>query len=81
MLTLKFIQENNIDILHNHWYKNDLLGLLAVRDRKCRIVTTPHGWSKIVTDLEGTDRRLATETELIALFEHFIFILIIMMIF
>jgi glycosyltransferase involved in cell wall biosynthesis len=34
-----------IDVLHTHFYKTDLIGLLAVRGTGCRIVTTPHGWS------------------------------------
>ena len=43
-----FIRENNINILHTHWYKTDILGLLAVLGTGCRIVSTPHGWSKHV---------------------------------
>ncbi|PLX88169.1 MAG: glycosyltransferase [Desulfuromonas sp.] len=42
----EFIVENRIDILHAHGYKTDLLGLLAVRGTGCRLVTTPHGWTK-----------------------------------
>ena len=42
----KFISENNIQILHTHFYKTDLLGLLATWRTKCKIISTPHGWSK-----------------------------------
>lgn len=41
----KYIRENNIHILHTHFYKTDLIGLMAVRGTPCRIITTPHGWS------------------------------------
>jgi glycosyltransferase involved in cell wall biosynthesis len=39
------IVRERIDVLHTHFYKTDLIGLLAVRGTGCRIVTTPHGWS------------------------------------
>jgi len=42
----KFIVENEIHILHTHAYKQDIIGLLASVGTKCKIVTTPHGWSK-----------------------------------
>jgi glycosyltransferase involved in cell wall biosynthesis len=41
----RFIRERNVDVLHTHFYKSDLLGRLAVRGTGCRIVSTPHGWS------------------------------------
>ena len=41
-----FIRENDIDILHTHGYKTDLIGLFATRGTGCKIVSTPHGWSK-----------------------------------
>ena len=41
-----FIRENDIDILHTHGYKTDLVGLLATCGTGCKIVSTPHGWSK-----------------------------------
>ena len=41
----KFIKKNNIDILHTHGYKTDIIGLLAVIGTKCKIVSTPHGWT------------------------------------
>ena len=41
----KFILENDIDIIHTHHYKTDLIGLLATKGTKCKIVSTPHGWS------------------------------------
>ena len=41
----RFIRERQIDILHTHGYKTDLVGLLATLGTRCRIVSTPHGWS------------------------------------
>lgn len=41
----EFIRAENIDVLHTHGYKTDLIGLLAVRGTSCKLVTTPHGWS------------------------------------
>jgi glycosyltransferase involved in cell wall biosynthesis len=40
-----YIRRNRIDILHTHFYKTDLIGLLAARGTACKLVTTPHGWS------------------------------------
>lgn len=40
-----YLHEQQIDILHTHFYKTDLLGLLAVRGTNCKLVSTPHGWS------------------------------------
>ncbi len=41
-----FLVQNKIDILHTHGYKTDLIGLLSVLGTSCKIVSTPHGWSK-----------------------------------
>ena len=41
----RFIRDHDIDILHTHGYKTDLIGLLATRRTHCRTVATPHGWS------------------------------------
>jgi len=40
-----FIRDHGINILHTHGYKTDVIGFLAVRGTKCKIVSTPHGWS------------------------------------
>lgn len=45
-LVRQFIQDNRIDILHTHGYKTDLLGVLATIATSCRLVSTPHGWTK-----------------------------------
>ena len=37
--------DQQIDILHTHGYKTDLIGVLAVRGTPCKILSTPHGWS------------------------------------
>src|SRR5262245_21787583 len=42
----RFIHDHSIDILHTHGYKTDVLGFLAVRGTKCKIISTPHGWSR-----------------------------------
>ena len=42
----ELIQKEDIDILHSHGYKTDLIGLLATRGTRCKIISTPHGWSK-----------------------------------
>jgi glycosyltransferase involved in cell wall biosynthesis len=41
----KYIIEKEIDILHTHGYKTDIIGLLAVRGTPCKLITTPHGWT------------------------------------
>jgi glycosyltransferase involved in cell wall biosynthesis len=40
-----FIRDREIDILHTHGYKTDVLGYLAARGTRCKTVSTPHGWS------------------------------------
>jgi len=39
------IRDRRIDVLHVHFYKGTILGALAVRGTRCRLVATPHGWS------------------------------------
>ena len=41
-----FIKKHEIDLLHTHGYKTDLIGLMATAGTPCKIVTTPHGWTK-----------------------------------
>lgn len=41
-----FIRDNNTDILHCHEYKSNIMGLLASRKRKIKVITTAHGWVK-----------------------------------
>lgn len=40
------------DIVHGHGYKSDLVGLLSARLAGCKMISTPHGWSK------GADKKL-----------------------
>lgn len=42
----KYLVDENIDILHTHFYKTDIIGYLATRGTNCRIVSTPHGWTQ-----------------------------------
>ena len=41
----RFIVQNEIDVLHTHGYKTDILGRLATRRTRCLNVSTPHGWT------------------------------------
>lgn len=41
-----FIILNNIHILHTHWYKPDIIGVIASIGTGCKLVSTPHGWSR-----------------------------------
>lgn len=41
-----YIREHGIDILHTHAYKQDLIGLMAIIGTDCKIISTPHGWSR-----------------------------------
>jgi len=45
-LLREYLVESNIDVLHTHGYKTDFIGLLAARSTKCKVITTPHGWTK-----------------------------------
>lgn len=42
----KFIRGKGIDILHTHYYKADMIGLIAARGTDCKIISTPHGWTQ-----------------------------------
>lgn len=41
----KYLVNQNVDVLHTHFYKTDIIGLLAAYCTDCHLVTTPHGWS------------------------------------
>lgn len=45
-LVREFIESNEIDILHTHGYKTDIIGLMATRGTTCKLISTPHGWTK-----------------------------------
>lgn len=42
----RYIRDHHIQVLHTHFYKTDIIGFLATRGIDCKIVSTPHGWSK-----------------------------------
>lgn len=42
----EYLFKNRIDILHTHGYKTDIIGLIAAYGTGCKLITTPHGWSK-----------------------------------
>jgi len=43
---VKLIKEQNIDVIHTHGYKSDIIGLLAGKRANIKCVTTPHGFEK-----------------------------------
>jgi len=45
---VRVIREREIDVIHTHGYKSDILGWLAARRAGIRCVSTPHGFSGIV---------------------------------
>ncbi len=45
-LVRQFIKSNSIDILHTHGYKSDLIGIIATKGTACKVISTPHGWTK-----------------------------------
>ena len=42
---VELIRENEIDVIHTHGYKSDIIGLLAARKAGIPSVITPHGFS------------------------------------
>lgn len=42
----RFVIDNEIDVIHTHFYKTDLLGLLASVGTRCKVISTPHGWTE-----------------------------------
>ena len=45
---VQLIRDNDIDIIHTHGYKSDILGFLASRWAGIKCVSTPHGFSNKV---------------------------------
>ena len=41
------IKKRNIDIIHTHGYKSDILGLIAARKAGIKCVVTPHGFENV----------------------------------
>ena len=42
----KLIKQHNIDILHSHGYKSDILGIAAAKMAGIKCISTPHGFEK-----------------------------------
>jgi glycosyltransferase involved in cell wall biosynthesis len=42
----ELIKERNIDIIHTHGYKSDIIGLLAAKKAGIKSVSTPHGFGE-----------------------------------
>lgn len=43
----RIILKNNIDILHSHEYKSDIIAFIATRFTSVKLITTTHGWLSI----------------------------------
>jgi len=43
----ELLREREIDIIHTHGYKSDLLGVLAARKAGVKSIVTPHGFEKL----------------------------------
>ena len=41
---VKLIKDENIDIIHTHGYKSDIIGVLAARKAGIKSIVTPHGF-------------------------------------
>ncbi|WP_339800262.1 glycosyltransferase family 4 protein [uncultured Marinobacter sp.] len=57
---VKVIKRRQIDIVHTHGYKSDILGLMAARIAGIKCVSTPHGFSGKVGFKLGAFIRLGT---------------------
>lgn len=42
----KLIKQRNIDIIHTHGYKSDIMGLIAARLSGIKVIATPHGFGE-----------------------------------
>ncbi|MCK5580808.1 MAG: glycosyltransferase [Candidatus Omnitrophica bacterium] len=55
----KYLKENNIEVLHTHNYKSNLVGMLAAKASRTVLVATVHGYTdmtKAVSFYEKVDR-------------------------
>ena len=43
---VKLIKEHNIDVLHSHGYKSDIIGVIAAKIAGIHCISTPHGFEK-----------------------------------
>jgi len=43
---VSLLKKQNVDILHSHGYKSDILGILAAKIAGIKCITTPHGFEK-----------------------------------
>lgn len=43
---VRIIKDRNIDIIHTHGYKSDILGIVAAKRAGIKCVSTPHGFAK-----------------------------------
>ena len=44
---VKLIKDREIDVIHTHGYKSDILGVLAARKAGIKCVVTPHGFENV----------------------------------
>ncbi len=52
----KFMKEHNIEILHTHNYKSDVIGLLAAKWASIPIVSTAHGFTEVTKSVSGYEK-------------------------
>lgn len=43
---VKLIKERNIEIIHTHGYKSDIMGVIAARMAGIKVISTPHGFGE-----------------------------------
>lgn len=41
-----YVVKNSIDIVHTHGYKQDAAALMAAKGTRCKVISTPHGWTR-----------------------------------
>ncbi len=46
---IKIIRDNDIDIIHTHGYKSDIIGYLAARKAGVRMIATAHGYTRVTS--------------------------------
>lgn len=46
---IKIIRDNDIDIIHSHGYKSDIIGYLAARKAGIRMIATAHGYTRVTS--------------------------------
>jgi glycosyltransferase involved in cell wall biosynthesis len=53
---VRLIRARQIDVIHCHGYKADILGLVAARMTRCKIIATCHNWTNATAALRRNSR-------------------------